>query len=217
MAINSLSTGWRPGVCTSSTRPTAPYAGQFIYETDTGLSYIWSGSTWAGLATTAANNLKANIASPSFTGNVTLSNGQIITPAQYTYNGDNTGGAATAFEPQTVVKPPNTYINNGSAFNTGNGRFTVPIAGYVLCSFNSLITRPNLTSHGYVHFEVDGVRKSARNHTVYDILGNYQTLNNTAIVYCPANSYVTCILGTQVGATAYGGEWGLGLTFRFLG
>lgn len=46
MAINSLSTGWRPGVCTSGTRPTAPYEGQVIYETDTDLSYVWGGAAW---------------------------------------------------------------------------------------------------------------------------------------------------------------------------
>jgi hypothetical protein len=46
MAINSLSTGFRPGVCTSSTRPTAPYEGQQIYETDTDLSYVWGGAAW---------------------------------------------------------------------------------------------------------------------------------------------------------------------------
>jgi hypothetical protein len=46
MAINSLSTGWRPGVCTSSTRPTAPYEGQQIYETDTDKLLVWNGSAW---------------------------------------------------------------------------------------------------------------------------------------------------------------------------
>ena len=46
MAINSLSTGWRPGVCTSGTRPTAPYEGQMIFETDTDRMYVWNGSAW---------------------------------------------------------------------------------------------------------------------------------------------------------------------------
>ncbi len=46
MAINSLSTGFRPGVCTSSTRPTAPYEGQMIFETDTDRMYVWNGSAW---------------------------------------------------------------------------------------------------------------------------------------------------------------------------
>lgn len=53
MAINSLSTGFRPGVCTSSTRPTAPYEGQTIFETDTDLLRIWNGSAWKTLAATA--------------------------------------------------------------------------------------------------------------------------------------------------------------------
>jgi hypothetical protein len=53
MAINSLSTGWRPGVCTSSTRPTAPYEGQQIYETDTDLLRIWNGSAWKNISAAA--------------------------------------------------------------------------------------------------------------------------------------------------------------------
>ena len=47
MAINSLSTGFRPGICTSSTRPAAPYEGQQIYETDTDFLRIWNGSAWS--------------------------------------------------------------------------------------------------------------------------------------------------------------------------
>ena len=46
MAISNNSTGLRPGVCTSTTRPTTPYEGQMIYETDTDLTYIWGGSAW---------------------------------------------------------------------------------------------------------------------------------------------------------------------------
>lgn len=33
-------------ICTSSTRPASPFAGQSIYETDTSLSLTWSGSAW---------------------------------------------------------------------------------------------------------------------------------------------------------------------------
>lgn len=46
MAISNNSTGLRTGVCTSTTRPTAPYEGQMIYETDTDLTYVWGGSAW---------------------------------------------------------------------------------------------------------------------------------------------------------------------------
>lgn len=67
MAINSLSTGFRPGVCTSSTRPTAPYEGQQIYETDTDLLRIWNGSAWVSNPSTFTTEAlrDASITSPS--------------------------------------------------------------------------------------------------------------------------------------------------------
>lgn len=34
-------------ICTSSTRPTNPFLGREIYETDTAQARIWNGSTWA--------------------------------------------------------------------------------------------------------------------------------------------------------------------------
>jgi len=46
MAISSNTTGLRPGVCTSTTRPTAPYEGQMIYTTDLDTLEIWNGSVW---------------------------------------------------------------------------------------------------------------------------------------------------------------------------
>ena len=59
MAINSLSTGFRPGVCTSSTRPTAPYEGQQIYETDTDKTLVWTGSAWLYLSTPQTSEIGA--------------------------------------------------------------------------------------------------------------------------------------------------------------
>ncbi len=46
MPISSNNVGLRPGVCTSTTRPTTPYTGQVIYETDTGYLRVWDGSAW---------------------------------------------------------------------------------------------------------------------------------------------------------------------------
>jgi hypothetical protein len=40
----------KPGVCTSSTRPSVPYEGQLIYETDTDLLKSWNGSSWVTMA-----------------------------------------------------------------------------------------------------------------------------------------------------------------------
>jgi hypothetical protein len=37
-------------VCTSSTRPGSPTEGRFIYETDTDLLYVWTGTAWLQMA-----------------------------------------------------------------------------------------------------------------------------------------------------------------------
>ena len=37
----------KPGVCTSTTRPAAPYVGQTIFETDTKIMKVWLGSYWS--------------------------------------------------------------------------------------------------------------------------------------------------------------------------
>ena len=49
MAISNLASGLRTGVCTSSTRPTAPYNGQVIYETDSKQTLVYNGSAWVML------------------------------------------------------------------------------------------------------------------------------------------------------------------------
>lgn len=33
-------------IVTSSTRPSSPWAGQIIFETDTSKSFVWNGSAW---------------------------------------------------------------------------------------------------------------------------------------------------------------------------
>ena len=132
MAISNNSTGLRPGVCTSSTRPTAPYEGQHIYETDTDIEYVWSGSAWVvnyvsaaspaftgtptaptasggtnttQLATTAfvttADNLKANLASPAFTGSgstnaTTYNTATFSAGAQLIISNQKTTGVSTS-------------------------------------------------------------------------------------------------------------------------
>lgn len=52
MSISNNATGYRPGVCTSTTRPTAPYEGQMIFETDTNRVLIWDNAAWVMIADT---------------------------------------------------------------------------------------------------------------------------------------------------------------------
>lgn len=46
MTISTNGTGIRPGVVTSTTRPSSPYEGMLIYETDTDRLFFWDGSSW---------------------------------------------------------------------------------------------------------------------------------------------------------------------------
>jgi hypothetical protein len=50
MTISATSQGLRPGVCLSTSRPSTPFDGMMIYETDTNLVRIWNGTAWKTLA-----------------------------------------------------------------------------------------------------------------------------------------------------------------------
>ena len=54
MAISSVGSNARPGVCTSTTRPTTPFEGQLIYETDTNRVLVFDASAWVMIADTDA-------------------------------------------------------------------------------------------------------------------------------------------------------------------
>ena len=56
MSVSNLSSSSRPGVCLSTTRPTVPYEGQMIYETDTDMVAIWNGSAWRYISATTPTN-----------------------------------------------------------------------------------------------------------------------------------------------------------------
>jgi hypothetical protein len=51
MTISATNQGLRPGVCTSTSRPSTPFDGQVIYETDTDNALVWNGTAWVKLAT----------------------------------------------------------------------------------------------------------------------------------------------------------------------
>jgi len=52
MTISATTQGLRPGVCTSTSRPSTPFDGQVIYETDTNRVLVWDNSAWVMIADT---------------------------------------------------------------------------------------------------------------------------------------------------------------------
>jgi hypothetical protein len=83
MAISNLTQGNRPGICTSTTRPTAPYEGQMIFETDTDLVLVWSGSAWVEVSSMLTKAPRGVIAFTSSNSN-TLSS-EILTGLTTTF------------------------------------------------------------------------------------------------------------------------------------
>ena len=75
MPISNLGNGLRTGVCTSTNRPTTPYEGQVIYETDTDLTFVWNGTAWLYLSTPQTSAIGGTVAyTPAWTG-ITVGNG----------------------------------------------------------------------------------------------------------------------------------------------
>ena len=69
----------RPGVCTSTTRPSSPYDGQVIYETDTDATKVWNGASWVDLYTVSSATWTSF--TPTWS-NLTVGNGTVT--AAYT-------------------------------------------------------------------------------------------------------------------------------------
>jgi len=134
MAISNNSTGLRPGVCTSSTRPTAPYEGQMIYETNTDLSYVYGGSAWQQIAggTAVGNSGLVYITSLTVSGASTASINNCFSSTYENYQITITGyNPSTASYPLIRMRNAGTdktatdyyytlggYYTNGAANNT---------------------------------------------------------------------------------------------------
>jgi hypothetical protein len=80
MGISNIESNLRPGICTSTTRPTTPYEGQVIYETDTDRVLVWDNAAWVDPSTgkTGRSGLvKITPSSVSGTGATIQSNGSV--------------------------------------------------------------------------------------------------------------------------------------------
>jgi hypothetical protein len=116
MAISNNNVGIRPGVCTSTTRPTAPYEGQTIYETDTDKTLFWNGSAWVNV----------NSVSPDFTGTPTAPQAaagtnttQIATTAWVIASIQMQGGIVSAGPSGTTVTFASGRFQNSPAVTLG--------------------------------------------------------------------------------------------------
>ena len=110
------------GVCTSTTRPVSPYEGQIIYETDTDILQLWTGTQWVGISSSLY--LKIN------------GSGHINTPSQPILSGQ-IGTAATNPTADSLIPFDEFWVNQGGiTYNSTTRRFTVPTAGAYRVTLN---------------------------------------------------------------------------------
>lgn len=191
MAISNNNTGIRTGVCTSTTRPTAPYEGQHIYETDTDIEYVWNGSAWV------VNYVSAN--SPAFTGTPT---------APTAAAGTNTTQLATmASRPWNIPwgKVAANYNATNYGLTTANVGFTVSsltgtiTAGRAYLVSGQLVFQPYVNSCSQQMLYVTGSGLTLR--TLY-YQGGVITPAYTMIPMSGSQQYTAAELGVTSGTAS---------------
>jgi hypothetical protein len=154
MPISNLSNGLRTGVCTSTNRPTTPYEGQVIYETDTDLSYVWGGTAWQQIAggTAVGNSGLVYVTSATLTGSSTVvSNCFSATYDSYRCVLSNFQSNANWLGVQLGSTVTGYYFAGNSA-NYANGNFTGGFFGSNSSSFGAAVAQgssTNITGGGY--------------------------------------------------------------------
>lgn len=152
MTITSNVTGLKPGVCLSTNRPTTPYTGQVIYETDTGYLRVWNGSAWDYLSlkqsyaqglgagqviqavhqaySTATSNTTTTYASTGVSASITpsSSSNKILVMLNQAGCGKSAGNGSIQIQ----------LTRNGSQVATQNGAYT-NAAGYNIIGSMSII------------------------------------------------------------------------------
>lgn len=121
MAISNVASNLRPGVCTSSTRPSNPYEGQTIYETDTDRVLVWGGSSWIIITSTLGMNIDSG-------DRVQMSLAPSVSASR---SGDLSYNNAAQNVP---VVFNSTSHNIGNHYSTTTGLLTAPIAGDYMVS-----------------------------------------------------------------------------------
>jgi hypothetical protein len=171
----------KPGVCTSTTRPSVPYTGQLIYETDTASVASWNGSAWvythsSGLVLVKSQTIGSAVSS------VTVSNAFSATYDNYriVVNGGTASAGDTELNLQlgaktTGYKSSQNYQSLTSGSFTSAFKTNIMFLGRTGVSGNSAagdIIAPNLTTNtALISFSVNNL---------YGIIGLSNTNDTTA-------------------------------------
>jgi hypothetical protein len=113
-------------------------------------------------------------------------------------------GTHTAYSGQAYI-PGAALYNQGNHFNMSNGRFTCPVSGLYLVTFNSLMyTNWASEGHAYIWIAVNGSQRTQHLHSMYNISRKYEWMSGVFTVSAQKGQYITCQVGTPSGGTLWG-------------
>lgn len=152
--------GLRPGVCTSTTRPTNPYNGQIVYETDTGYLRVWDGAAWDYLS--AKQNTTEGLPAETYMGLVKVTDASVTAGSTLTVN--NCFSATyknylVVFSGISASSAVTFRLRNASADRTGNDYVAQQIVSYgttlnSAASTSTSIDLGAITTEGFITIEV---------------------------------------------------------------
>jgi C1q domain len=176
MTISATSQGLKPGVCISTNRPSNPYDGMVIYETDTDLVRVWNGSAWKSIASTNGATFD--------------STGRMTNPVQPCFFVANENGSSSA--QGTKITFNSEVVDIGNCWDTTNHRFTAPITGYYEISFSICV---GSGGGAYIEMRKNGVAMSTGTYPRPYSPSQYVNAAASGILSLTANDYLELWMG----------------------
>lgn len=184
----------KPGVCTSTTRPAAPYVGQVIFETDTLVARVWNGTAWQTF------QLPNDISVPGFIqAGTTLTAGTSVTATTGPVVSRGTT-PATGLHTGVAGSPAKIYSSAGDNFNIRTHTNT-PNPNFSLGAQNGSGTDTAVP----INWENGTLRLRGSGTTT--ATGIYIDSNNVPRYATPSNVYGWHIANEQIGTQLTIGAW----------
>lgn len=197
-SVLGASTLIKPGVVTSSTRPSVPYEGQLIYETDTERIAAYDGSKWVTqnglqLLTNQTVTSSASFSLPANTFSSVYANYKIVG----SFTSTATGSSQTITMRLRASGSDNTSSNYRYAHLRGSSAISPPIGVSALDT--SFLIQPAITAPNRFTMSLDIINPQATENTY--INGTVGTLQNDTDMFAGVATGVMTVTTSYDSAT----------------